>query len=171
MRMMGTQTILGACWTQCVLYLVYTLIGINSSSWNGEITRDELTWCSEMMVELWMKKRYGGYRWARYSTCDSIREFRCKTWLTELRKPPVVIFTCQIGSSTCLIGNCSLSNTQNFLQSQLVMINFPISLSCPQLYHHPSIPSQVIPHYLSMAGSCVNTQYNIHWVLRTLRTA
>ena len=30
----------------CTLYSAYAVLGVNSSSWHGEIERDELTWCS-----------------------------------------------------------------------------------------------------------------------------
>jgi len=76
MRMKGRKTILGRCcprWmlflvyavlgvcrTQCMLYWVYALLGVNLWSWSGEIERDDLTLCSAMMVELWMRKREMG---------------------------------------------------------------------------------------------------------------
>jgi len=36
---------------------VYAVLSVNSRSWHREIERDELTLCSAMMVELWMRKR------------------------------------------------------------------------------------------------------------------
>jgi len=47
--------VLGVC-----LYLVYAVLSVNSWSWHGEIERDDLTLCSAMMVELWMRKREMG---------------------------------------------------------------------------------------------------------------
>jgi len=43
-----------------MLYLVNAVLGVNSLSWNGEIERDNLTLCSAMMVEWWMRKREMG---------------------------------------------------------------------------------------------------------------
>jgi len=43
-----------------MLYSVYAVLGVNSWSCHGEIERDDLTLCSAMMVELWMRKRKMG---------------------------------------------------------------------------------------------------------------
>jgi len=59
MRMKGRQTIFECC-TQCMLYSVYAVLGVNSWSCHGEIERDDLTLCSAMMVEMWMRKREMG---------------------------------------------------------------------------------------------------------------
>jgi len=56
MRMKGRQTIFECC-TQCMLYSVYAVLGVNSWSCHGEIERDDLTLCSAMMVEMWARKR------------------------------------------------------------------------------------------------------------------
>jgi len=40
-----------------MLYSVYAVLGVNSSSCHGEIERDDLTLCSAMMVELRTRKR------------------------------------------------------------------------------------------------------------------
>jgi len=60
MRMKGRQSILGGCCIRCMLYSVYAVFGVNSWSCHGEIERDDLTLCSAMMVELWMRKREMG---------------------------------------------------------------------------------------------------------------
>jgi len=39
-----------------MLYSVYAVLGVNPSSWYGEIVRDDLTLCSAMLVELWTRK-------------------------------------------------------------------------------------------------------------------
>jgi len=59
MRMKGKQTIF-ECRTQCMLYSVYAVLGVNSWSCHGEIERDDLTLCPAMMVEMWMRKREMG---------------------------------------------------------------------------------------------------------------
>jgi len=43
-----------------MLYSVYAVLGVNSRSCHGEIARDDLTWCSAMMVELWTRWREMG---------------------------------------------------------------------------------------------------------------
>jgi hypothetical protein len=42
----GKQSILGSCSTQCMWYSVYGVLGIELSSWHGEIERDDLSSCS-----------------------------------------------------------------------------------------------------------------------------
>jgi len=59
MGMKGRETIFECC-TQCMLYSVYAILGVNSWSRHGEIERDDLTLCSAMMVEMWMRKREMG---------------------------------------------------------------------------------------------------------------
>jgi len=56
MTMTGRQTIFQCC-TQCMLYSVYAVLGVSSWSCHGEIERDDLTLCSAMTVEMWMRKR------------------------------------------------------------------------------------------------------------------
>jgi len=50
----------GVCYTQCMLYLVYAVLSLNSGSWHREIGRDDLTLCSAIILELWMRQRDGG---------------------------------------------------------------------------------------------------------------
>jgi len=65
--------VLGVCCTQCMLYSVYAVpgvwctrcmlcwvcvvFGVNYWSWHEEWERDDLTWCSLVMVELRMRQR------------------------------------------------------------------------------------------------------------------
>jgi len=44
--------LLGVC-----CYSVYAVLGIDSWSWHGEIERDDLTSCSQVMVELRTRKK------------------------------------------------------------------------------------------------------------------
>jgi hypothetical protein len=62
----------GVCCARCILYSEYAVLGVNSSSWYGEIERDDITLCSVMLVELCTRKReigdevkndVGGYVW------------------------------------------------------------------------------------------------------------
>jgi len=50
----------GVCSTQCILYSVYAVLGVDSQSWHGEIKRDDLTLCSARIVELRMRTREMG---------------------------------------------------------------------------------------------------------------
>jgi len=56
-RLKEWQTILGVCWTWCMLYSVYATLhvmlysGVNSWSWQGEVERDDFSLYSVMMVE------------------------------------------------------------------------------------------------------------------------
>jgi len=59
MRMKGRQTIFECC-TQCMLYSVYAVLGVNWWSCHGEIERDDLTLCSAKRVQMWMRKREMG---------------------------------------------------------------------------------------------------------------
>jgi len=43
-----------------MLYLLYAVLGVNSWSWNAQIERDDLTSCSAMILELWMRMREMG---------------------------------------------------------------------------------------------------------------
>jgi len=46
-----------------MLYPEYDVLGVKSSSWHGEIERDDITLCSAMRVELWTRKsEMGGSR-------------------------------------------------------------------------------------------------------------
>jgi len=49
-------TVLGVCCSRNMLYSVYAVLSVNSWLWHGEIGRDDLTLCSVMVVE---KERSG----------------------------------------------------------------------------------------------------------------
>jgi len=40
------DTVCGVCSTQCMLYLVYVVLAVNSLSWHREKDRDDLALCS-----------------------------------------------------------------------------------------------------------------------------
>jgi len=63
------------CCTQCMLYSVYAVLGVYSWSWHGEIDRDDLTSCSELMVELRGRER---------ERCKEMGQFIMRNW--ELRE-------------------------------------------------------------------------------------
>jgi len=140
-----------------------------------EIERDDFTLCSAMMVELCTRKRDGGWWWEWYGGYKRIWEIRGMTCPIGFRRPCIAFLTCRIGSRTCHIGNGKLTHTQNSHKSQFLIMISPmssyLSLSRPQLYHHLRTWCSVIPLYLSMPWSRVNTKYSIHQVQHTPSTA
>jgi len=123
-----------------MLYLVYAVLGVDSWSCHQEIERDDLTLCSVMMVELWTRKRNGGWRWEWYGGYERIWEIRGTTCLIWLGRPRIGVSSRWIWTHTCCIGDGQLTRTWNSLKSQFLMMISPISsdlsLSCAQLYHH-----------------------------------
>jgi len=122
-----------------------------------------------MIVELRTRKREGGWRREQYRGYEQIREIRGMNWPIGFRIHRIVVPTRRIGSGTCRIRNGQLPRTQNSLQSQFLIMISPISshpsLSRPQLYHYIRTHRAVIPLYLSMPSTWVNTEYSIHRVL------
>jgi len=121
------------------------------------------------------KARDGEWRWERSGGYERICEIRGTTCLIGLGRPCMGGITCQIGTPTCRIGDGKLTHTRNSVKSQFLMMISPISShvspSRPQLYPHLRTRSWVIPLYLSMPWSWVNTEYSIHRVLHTQSTA
>jgi len=87
-----------------------------------EIERDDLTFCSAIMVELWTRKRDGGQRWEQYGGYEWICEIRGKTCLIGLSRLHLGVVTGRIGSCTCCIGNGKMTRRQNSLKSQFPMM-------------------------------------------------
>jgi len=130
-RMTGAQAILGVCcircilyWVyavsrvsciRCMLYSVYALHSVNSWSWHGEIQRDDLTLCSVIMVQLWMRKRDGGWRWEWYGGYQQIWEIRGITCLIGFWTPCIGVITRRNGTPTCRIRDGKLTRTQHSL--------------------------------------------------------
>jgi len=89
-------------------------------------------------------------------------------FLIRFRWPWISVITRRIGTRTGRIVDGNLTRTRNFLMSQFLMMISPISsdlsLSCAQLYHHLGRQSEVIPPYLFMPWSWLNTEYSIHQV-------
>jgi len=50
----------GVYGTQCIVYLVYAVLTVNSWSWYIAIEKDDLTSGSAVMVEFWTRKREMG---------------------------------------------------------------------------------------------------------------
>jgi len=167
--------VLGVCCTRCMLYSVYAVLGVNSWSWHGEIERDDLTLCSAMMVELWTRKGEMGMKmrtmwWIRADMRN--QGFDLPDWVgkTSYRGN----YTPDRDSYLPYRG-WSIESHTKFAKSQFLMticpINSHLSTSRPQLYRHLRTRSSVIPLYLSMPWSRVNTEYSIHRVQHTPSTA
>jgi len=172
MRISGRQTILRGCCTRCMLYSVNAILGANSSSWHGEIWRDDLSLCSAMIVELWTIEREMGDEDENdkegYERICAIRGMTC---LIGLGWPCIGVIKSQIGTHTCCIRDGKLTSTWNPLKFQFHMMIFPPpshpSLSCPQFYHHLRTQSWVFPLCLFFPWSRVDTGYSIIVVLAT----
>ena len=158
-----------------ILYSVYAVLGVNSSSWHGEIERDDLTLWSVMMVQLWTRRRDGGWRWEQRREDELIWDIRQTTCLIEMRRPRIAVMTGGISICTRRFGDGKLTSTCNFLKSQFLMMICPISshlsLSRPRFYHHLSTRSSLIPLCVSMPWSRVNTKCSIHQIHHTPSTA
>jgi len=57
MRPKERRTILRGCCIPYTLSLVHAVLSVNWWSWHGEISRDDITLCSAMMVEIWTRQR------------------------------------------------------------------------------------------------------------------
>ena len=197
----AVYAVLGICCTRCMLYSVYAVLGVNSSSCHGERQTDNLTLYSAIMVEFWIRKRDGEWRWEWYGEYKQIWQIKSTTCLMQFRRSHIGVITRGIGSRTCSIGNGKLTCTCNSLTprySWWVSISSHLSLSRPQLYYHFRTQSQVVPRYHSMpwfiswnqvqhtlSTACTEysilraqhtlsaacTEYCIHWVLYTPSTA
>jgi len=120
---------LGVCCTRCMLHSVYAALGVNSSSWHGEIEREDLTLCSyndgRVVDE---KERDGGWRWERCGGYERTWEIRGTTCVIGFERPRIGVITRRIGTRTCRIWDGKLTRTQNSLKSQFLMMISPISL-------------------------------------------
>jgi hypothetical protein len=110
-----------------VLYSVYAVLGVNSRLWHAEIEKDDLTLCSVMIVELWIRKRDMGDEDANDGQgYEQISEIRCMTCLFRLGTPLIGVITCRIGTHTCPIRDGKLTGTLNSLKSQFLMMISPM---------------------------------------------
>jgi len=131
--------VLGVCCTLCILYSVYAVHSVNIWSWHGKIERDNLAMCSAMMVELWTRKRGGGWIWEQYGASERKREIRGKPCLIGFRWPRISIITRWIGTHTCHIRNGKLTSTRNSVKPQFaIMISHLLSSLCFSFSTRPS---------------------------------
>ena len=80
-----------------MLYSVYAVLGVNSWWCHGEIARDDLTLCSGMMVEMWMRTREMGDEDENYLEDTSGYE-RSGVWLPWLGWEDLVSVLLHAGS-------------------------------------------------------------------------
>jgi len=160
------QSILGGCSTWWMPYWVYAALSVDSWSWNAKLVKDILTLYPVLMIELWTRKRDEGRRWEWYGGYEGIWQIWPISFLIGFKIPWISVLTWRIGRCTCHIGNGKLTCTQNSLKSQFLMLISPISsdlsVSSPQLSHHLRIQNWVIPLYLPMPQSLVDTKYSIN---------
>jgi len=169
----SVYAVLGVCCTRCMLYSVYAVLGVNLRSWHEEIERDDLTLCSAMMVELWMRKREMGDE-DRNDVEDMSTYEKSGVWLCWLGCKDLVLVIVHARSVHVpwCIRDGKLCHTPNSLKSEVLMMIAPISshlsLSRPQLYHHKVVAMHSI-------SPCHNQQltpkYSMHGVQHTLSTA
>jgi len=126
-----------------MLYWVYAILSINLWSWHGEIERNDLTFCSAMMVD---KVRWGMKMGVIWRIPADIRS-QGTTYLIGFKRHHISVITHRMRSSTCCIRNGILTRTQNSLKSQFLMMMSPISshlsLTLPSTQNmklsHPSL--------------------------------
>jgi len=72
MRMKGKQTILGVCWTQCMLYSVYAVLGVCCTRYMVySVYAVRSVWCAlcQRMIRAWR----GGEGWFNFVFCNDVR--------------------------------------------------------------------------------------------------
>ena len=159
-----------------MLYLVYAVVGVNSWLWHGKIERDDLTSCSQVMVELSTRMREirgdGGIHHEKLG----LKRFSCASHFTitntaDLSPDPA-------GNNTDTRSCKPNQASRNPDISGLLVSSISFSSSSPIslfLVHNSTIiartQSQVISLYLSMPSSWVNTECILHQVQHTLSTA
>jgi len=152
---------------------VYARVGIYLFSWQWNIERDDQTWCSQVMLELrtrnWERGEDGGYHGEKLGPTRTL----CATQFTI---PNMTGTTSNLASyhtdSRCSAAK-QANHTPDFLHPLVPSISFPslfsISLSPPQPYHSYRTHSWVIPLYISLPWSYINTEFSIYWFLDPLK--
>ena len=169
------------CSTQCMLYLVYAVLSVNSWSWHGEIERDDLTLCFQLMVELTTGKRgmtgYGGDHHERLGLERILGASELPIPDTAGTSPdPAYIHT---GSTSSQPNQASRTPDFSYplISSTLFWSSSPISLfliyNSTIIAEHNVMSSLSISlcHDLELTPSTAYTKYSIHQVQHTLSTA
>jgi len=168
----SVYAILGVCYTRCMLYSVYALLGVTSQSWHWEIERDDLTSCSQVMVEWRTRKRemrgYGGNHHEKLGleriSCASQFTIPDRAGMspdpagndTDTRSSQLYRASCTPGFSFPLVVSTPFSSSS------------PISLffvhNCTIISEHKPQSSLCISssHDHELAPSIAYTEYNIH---------
>jgi hypothetical protein len=152
MRRKGRRTMLGGCWSQCMLYVVYAALGVCCTwcmlylvslmimTWRDREGRLNFVLCDDGWV-VDEKERDGRWRREQCGEYKKILEIRGTTCLIGLRRPHVGAMTHRLSTHTGHIGDGKLTCTWNHLKSwYLIMvcrIFCDISVSRLQLYYHP----------------------------------
>jgi len=173
----SVYAVLGVCCTRCMLYSVYAVLGVcctqsqllimawrDREGWLNFVllgdcrVEDEKERDAEIIMRNWDLENF---------VCESIYHPRYGRYESRsgVELHQYEVFPTQSGKSY-----------PRFLISarilHIVLIFIPhLALSRPQLYHHRRTQSSVIPLYVSMPWSWVDTEYSIHRVQHTPRTA
>ena len=131
-----------------MLYSMYAVLGINLWSWHGEIERNDLTFCSVIIVELWTRKREMGMK------MRIIWRIRVDMRNQGYDMPDRVGKT-SYQSATTLV---SVRNTQVF-RTALMALTEPRTL-WRRITRYPSPRRRVALHTYS---------FTLWWCLRTIR--
>jgi len=151
---------------------MYTVLVVNSWSWHGEIERDGLNSCSLVMVELSRRKiEIRGGRGNQHEKLGLMRNLCASQFTisdTAGKCPDLARNNTDTRSSKPNQVSYTIDFTYLLVSSILFSVASPISLF---LFYHSTIiartQSQVIPLYLSMQWSWVNTECRTHQVHHT----
>jgi len=137
--------------------------------------RDNLTSCSQVMVELTTRQRKMIGDAGNHSERLGLKRV---SWASKFSIPNMA------GTSHDLVGNntdmrssipnqasCTPDFTSPLISSLSFLSSSPISVSSPHLYHHRRTQCYVVPPNLSMPWSWGNTESSVHWVQHTPSTA
>jgi len=177
----SVDAVLGVCCTWCMLYYVYAVLGVNSWSWYGKIERDDLTLFSPMMVELWTRKREMGEEddnhvedtsgneksgvWLAWMGWEDLGSVLLHTGSGPL--PAVFVMVNWLAHAIVLSPSLAWWFPPSPLTSLFLILNSTIT------YEHEVQSSLCISpcHDQKLKPGTAYTDYSIHWVLHTLRTA
>ena len=158
-RVNGRHIISAVYCTRCMLYTVYacTRCQLLIMAWRDTEEWLNFVCCDDDRV---VDENKGDYGW-RWERCGGIWDIRGMTSLIWLGRPHVRITSHKIGTWKSHIGDGKLTCTGNSRTSQFLMmichVSSHLSPSHIRLYHHLTTPSQVMPVYLSMLWSRVDT--------------
>jgi len=180
-RLYSVYAVLGVWCTQCMLCLVYAVLGVCCTQcqlviveWRDREGLVTFEFCDvDRVVD--QTPAEGGWRWGWSGWYELKWAIRVMTRLIRSAKPCIGVISCWIGSRACRIVNSPLTGTLDSLNFQSLMMIYPISshlsLCRPQFHDHLKTQTSVIPLYLPMSWSRVNTELSIYLVQHTVSTA